>query len=80
MENETQSQQVPPQTPPTSRKLYRSRTDTMLAGICGGIAEYFAIDSTLVRLIWVLIVLFSGVFPGIIVYIIAIFVIPLKPL
>ncbi|MCR4279120.1 MAG: PspC domain-containing protein [Candidatus Zambryskibacteria bacterium] len=61
------------------KKLYRSNTDRMVAGICGGLAEYFSIDSVLLRLIWLLVVIFSGIVPGVLVYIIAIFVIPLKP-
>ncbi len=50
-------------------KLYKSRTDKKLCGVCGGIAEYFNIDSTTVRLITVLLVLFAGM--SIWVYIIA---------
>ncbi|MBE7026213.1 MAG: PspC domain-containing protein [Ruminococcaceae bacterium] len=56
------------------RKLYKSNTDKKLCGVCGGIAEYFDIDSTIVRLIWVLFTLFIGC--GIIAYIIAALVMP----
>ncbi|HZX47134.1 MAG TPA: PspC domain-containing protein [Clostridia bacterium] len=42
------------------KKLYRSQTDKMIAGVCGGIAEYFGIDSTLVRLGWVLFTFAGG--------------------
>ena len=42
------------------KKLYKSSTDKKLAGVCGGIAEYFNIDSTLVRLGWVLLSLQGG--------------------
>lgn len=48
----------------------------MLAGVLGGIAEYFDIDATIVRLVYVLITIFSAAFPGIILYIIAMFIIP----
>lgn len=51
----------------------------MLAGICGGLGEYFSVDATLLRLFWLLIVIFTGVFPGVIAYVLAIFVIPLEP-
>lgn len=61
------------------KKLYRSNTDKVFAGICGGLAEYFSVDSVILRLAWLLVVVFSGIFPGVIVYIIAIFIIPLKP-
>lgn len=50
-----------------TKKLYKSYTDRKILGVCGGIAEYFAIDSTLVRLLWVLFVLAGG--SGIIGYI-----------
>lgn len=56
------------------KKLYRSKTDRMLAGVCGGIAEFFHIDSTIVRLIWALLSLFGGA--GILIYIIAAIIIP----
>jgi len=42
---------IPPQ---PSKKLMRSQIDRKIAGVCGGIAEYFGIDSTIVRLVWVL--------------------------
>lgn len=59
------------------KKLYRSKKDSMIAGVCGGIAEYFEIDSILVRLLAILIVLLGGV--GIIAYIIAWIIIPQNP-
>ncbi len=59
------------------KKLYRSRTDEKIAGVCGGFAEYLEMDSTLVRLIWVLLVLFGGW--GVLAYIIAWIVMPVKP-
>ncbi|MFW6149025.1 MAG: PspC domain-containing protein [Atribacterota bacterium] len=60
-----------------AKKLYRSKKDSMIAGVCGGIAEYFDIDSTLVRLLAILIVFLGGV--GVIVYIIAWIIIPENP-
>lgn len=59
------------------KKLYKSGTDKKLCGVCGGIAEYFGIDSTVVRLILVLAVLFAGC--GILAYIVAALVMPNKP-
>lgn len=56
------------------KKLYKSSTDKKLAGVCGGIAEYFNIDSTLVRLGWVLFSLLGG--SGLLAYIIAAIIIP----
>lgn len=58
-----------------SRRLYRSNTNKMICGVCGGLGEYFNIDPTIVRLIWA-ILLFSG--PGLFAYIIAAVVIPQK--
>lgn len=59
------------------KKLYKSNTDKKLCGVCGGIAEYLNVDSTIVRLILVFAVLFAG--SGILAYIIAALVIPDKP-
>ena len=59
------------------KKLYRSQTDRKVAGVCGGIAEYFNMDSTIVRLILVLFVLLGG--SGVLAYIIAALVIPEAP-
>ena len=42
------------------RKLYRSRSERMIAGVCGGLGEYFGIDPTLVRLLFVVASLFGG--------------------
>ena len=59
------------------KRLYRSNKNRMIAGVCGGLAEYFNIDPTIVRLIWVLLTLIS-VGAGILAYIIAWIIIPLK--
>lgn len=55
------------------KRLYRSRTNKMLAGVCGGIGEYFNIDPTLIRIGWVI---FSTVGAGILAYIVAAIIIP----
>ncbi|MEK7186698.1 MAG: PspC domain-containing protein [Patescibacteria group bacterium] len=60
------------------KRLYRSTTNKVFAGICGGLGEYFKADPVLIRLIWLLIVIFSGFFPGLIVYLLAILIIPPK--
>lgn len=59
------------------KKLYKSNTDKKIAGVCGGIAEYFNIDATLVRLGWVVFSLLGG--SGLLAYIIASIVIPVNP-
>lgn len=58
------------------KRLRLSKTDKKIAGVCGGIAEYFDIDSTLIRLVWVLISIFSGGIGGLIAYIIAAIIMP----
>jgi len=59
------------------KKLYRSEKDSMIAGVCGGIAEYFDVDPTLIRLLTVIFVLLGGA--GIVAYIIAWIIIPKNP-
>lgn len=58
-------------------KLYKSNSDKMVSGVCGGIAEYFNIDSTIVRLALVLFILVGG--SGLLAYIICAIVIPQNP-
>ena len=60
-----------------SKKLYRSRKDRKISGVCAGIAEYFDIDPTIVRLGWIMAVFCLG--GGIVAYIIAALVIPGEP-
>lgn len=60
------------------RRLYLSN-DKQLAGVCGGIAEYFSVDPTLVRLAYVFLTIISGVAPGILAYIIAAAIMPKHP-
>ena len=57
-------------------KLYRSRTDRMLSGVCGGLGQYLGIDSTLVRLIFVLLTLGQGI--GALVYLALWLIVPLE--
>jgi len=59
------------------KNVYRSRTNKKIAGVCGGLGKYFAIDPVIVRLIWLLFVLLAGT--GLLIYIIAWIVIPLEP-
>lgn len=56
------------------RRLYKSNRNKMLCGVCGGIAEYFGLDATLVRLGWVLFCALGG--SGVLAYIVAAIVIP----
>ncbi len=61
------------------KKLYRSNQNKLLAGVIGGLGEYFEIDPVMLRLVWVLIVVFTGFFPGAVAYILAMIIIPQKP-
>ena len=60
-----------------NKKLYKSNTNKMLEGVCGGIAEYFGVDPTIVRLAWVVFCALGG--SGILAYIIAAIIIPSAP-
>ncbi len=60
----------------SNRRLYKSNSNRMICGVCGGIGEYLGIDPTLVRLIWAVLAC-SGT--GIIVYILAAVIIPQEP-
>lgn len=65
--------------PAYGTKLYRSREDKWLAGVLGGVAEYFSIDVTLLRLVFIALVVLFGVRALVVVYIIMAMVVPVKP-
>ncbi|MDD5766092.1 MAG: PspC domain-containing protein [Candidatus Marinimicrobia bacterium] len=62
------------------KKIYRSKTDEKLAGICGGLGEMLSIDSTIIRLAVVFATIITGFFPMIVTYIIGWIIIPEGPL
>ena len=59
------------------KKLYRIKNGKVLAGVCGGVAEYFKIDATVVRVLWALASILG--FAGVLAYIVCAFIIPEKP-
>jgi len=61
----------------TSRRLYKSRRNKIIDGVCGGIAEYFDVDPTIVRILWILITLMGG--SGFVLYIVAMIIMPANP-
>lgn len=61
------------------KKLYLSSSDKKIFGVCGGIADYFNADPTIVRLAWVVITIITGFFPGVIAYVLAAIVMPKQP-
>ncbi len=67
------SAELPPARP---RRLARSTRHKMIAGVCGGIAGYLDVDVTLVRVLYVLVSILSAAFPGILAYIVLMFVMP----
>jgi phage shock protein C len=60
------------------KRLYRSRTERMIGGVCGGLAKFLNIDVSLVRLLFVLGAFLGG--PGLLVYLVMLFVVPEEPL
>lgn len=61
------------------RRLYRSPTDSRLAGVCGGLGRYLRFDPVVVRLLWVAITLITGLIPGLLAYLVAWIIVPLEP-
>ena len=60
-----------------TRKLYRSRTNRKLAGVCGGLAQYFNTDPTLIRVLFVVLALLGG--PGLVIYLLMWILVPEEP-
>lgn len=58
------------------RQLRRSKAQTQILGVCGGLAEYLDVDPTLTRVLYLVVTLFSGIFPGIILYFLLALVVP----
>jgi len=64
---------------PAPKKLIRSRAEKKIAGVCAGLAHYFDLDVTLVRILCIFITLATGVCPGIATYLLAWIIIPVEP-
>lgn len=60
------------------KRLFRSETDKAVSGVLAGIGEYLDVDPVLLRLFYVAVTIFTGVLPGILVYILAIFIVPIR--
>ena len=60
-----------------SRKLYRSTTNRQLAGVCGGLAEYFNLDATLIRVLFIVLAVLGG--SGVILYVAMWIIVPKQP-
>lgn len=62
-----------------AKKLYKSRTNTMIDGVCAGLADYLGFDPTLARAVYAAATIFTGFFPGAILYIVLMIIIPPEP-
>lgn len=58
----------------SGKKLYRSQDDRIVGGVCGGLSDYFGIDSNIIRILWVVLILLKGA--GLLIYLIAWILIP----
>ncbi len=62
-----------------TKRLYRSTENKVLAGVCGGLGEYFDVDPVLIRLVYLMATVFTGLVPGLLCYIIAVAIVPEHP-
>jgi len=60
-----------------NKKLYRSQTERMFAGVCGGLGQFIGLDPTVVRVIFALLAVFGG--SGLLIYLILMLIVPLEP-
>ena len=65
--------------PPTPKKLMRSRAERKIVGVCAGLAQYLDLDASLVRILCFFIALATGVFPGVVTYLLAWIIVPEEP-
>ena len=61
------------------KRLYRSREESRLAGVCGGLGVYVGLDPVVIRLLWVAVTCVTGFVPGIVAYVIAWLIVPEEP-
>ena len=61
------------------KRLYRSRTDRQLTGVLGGVSDYLRIDPSFIRIAYVILTILTGFVPGIFLYLIMTFVVPVEP-
>jgi len=62
------------------KRLYRSRRERKLAGVCGGLGEYLEVDPTVARVVYLLGTIMTGFFPGIFIYFVLVLIMPEEPL
>ena len=69
----------PPEKKSEAKRLYRSKTDKVIWGVCGGLAKYFGIDPVLIRVIAVLLLILLAFVPTVVAYVILRIVVPIEP-
>ena len=75
-----ESKEVSGARPASAKRLARSATDRKIGGVCGGLAEFFSVDSTAVRLLWIVLSIFPGaIVCGVIAYVVAWLIMPIVP-
>ncbi len=75
-----ESKEVSGARPASAKRLARSATDRKIGGVCGGLAEFFSVDSTAVRLLWIVLSFFPGaIVCGVIAYFVACLIMPMVP-
>ncbi len=79
LQKRDEADEVKPKAHTASKTIYRSTTNKRLSGVCGGIGEYFSIDPTVVRILWIIGTLISHVLPGIIIYFVMAYIVPETP-
>jgi phage shock protein C len=62
-----------------ARRLYRKREDKMIAGVLSGIGEYLNVDASIIRVAYVVLTFFTGIVPGLIIYLPMVIIIPVEP-
>jgi phage shock protein C len=62
------------------KRLYRSRRERKLAGVCAGLGEYLGVDPTIVRILYLMGTIITGFFPGIFIYFALALIMPVEPL
>ncbi len=62
-----------------SKRMHRSRSDRKLFGVMGGLADYFGFDASLIRIVYVIVTILTGFVPGIFLYLVMGFVVPVEP-
>ncbi|MBN2135537.1 MAG: PspC domain-containing protein [Acidobacteria bacterium] len=61
-----------------TKKLYRDMDNRMISGVCSGLAEYLDLDVSIVRVLWIIMTIMTGIVGGVIAYLLMVFIVPMK--